>query len=267
MSRSPLGWLDLVVPKDRRSRQLLSAVPFGPHPMQKLDLYAPREGKGPWPLMVFIYGGGWEDGTREDYHFAGRAMAGMGFLTVVCDYRVHPEAHFPVFLEDCALAANWLLDHAAEHGGDPGRVVLAGHSAGAYNAVMLALQPARFGAPRLAGRIEAVVGLSGPYDFYPYDVRQSINAFGQYAEPLTTQPINLVTPEAPPMLLIQGVKDVTVGDYHTVRLADKLRQAGVPVVETHYPTYGHAQTVLGLMPVFRWFWPIYGAVRDYLRGR
>jgi acetyl esterase/lipase len=111
------------------------------------------------------------------------------------------------------------------------------------------------------------VGLSGPYDFYPFDVKQSIDAFGAYPEPLTTQPVNLVTPQAPPMLLAHGVKDVTVGDYHTVRLAAKLREHGVPVLERHYPALGHEQVVLGLIRPLRAVLPVWADVAGYLRGR
>ena len=267
MPNSPLGWLDFLVPKDGNSRQIAKAIQFGPNPRNLLDLYGPRRAVGKPPVMLFVYGGGWDSGTRTEYAFAGRAFAALGFVVAIADYRVFPEVRFPAFLDDLGAAASWLLTHASEYGGDPGRVFLAGHSAGAYNAVMLALQPERFGAPGLRGRVEAVVGLSGPYDFYPYDVKQSIDAFGEYPEPLTTQPVNLVTPEAPPMFLGHGVKDTTVGDYHTVRLAMKLREAGVAVVERHYRGLEHPQTVLGLMRPFRGLWPVWADVAGYLRER
>ena len=267
MPNSPLGWLDFLVPKDGNSRQTATAIKFGPDPKHLLDLYAPKGKAGRLPLLIFSYGGGWDSGTRTEYSFAGRAFAALGFLVAIADYRVFPEVRFPGFMEDLGAAASWLLAHVEEYGGDPDRVFLAGHSAGAYNAVMLALQPERFGAPGLRGRVEAVVGLSGPYDFYPFDVKQSIDAFGQYPEPLTTQPINLVTPEAPPMFLAHGVADTTVGDYHTVRLAAKLRENGVPVVERHYPGLRHEQPVLGLMRPFRGLWPVWRDVSGYLRER
>lgn len=267
MPHSPLGWLNFLVPKDASSRKIASAISFGSNPRQKLDLYGPKHPTGPLPLLLFVYGGGWDSGDRTEYSFAGRAFAAMGFLVAVADYRVFPEVIFPAFVEDVAQAANWLQANAAPHGGDPNRVFLAGHSAGAYNAVMLALQPERFGAPGLRGKVEAVVGLSGPYDFYPYDVKQSIDAFGPYEDPLSTQPVNLVTPEAPPMLLAQGERDTTVGDYHTVRLAAILRGAGVPVVERHYPALQHPQTILGLMRPFRRMLPVYADVAEFLLPR
>lgn len=265
---SPLAILDFFVPKDGSSRRIASGLRFGPHPRHRLDLYAPRavgpaappaDGTGykrqhaarPLPVLLFVYGGGWDSGRRQEYSFAGRAFAALGFLTAIADYRVWPEVQFPAFVEDAAHAANWLVANAASHGGDAARFVLAGHSAGAYNAVTLALDPARFGAPGLAGRLTAAVGLAGPYDFYPFDVKQSIRAFGGLPEPDRTQPVNLVTAAAPPMFLGHGDRDATVGRHNAVNLAQKLREAGVRVVERHYPHLDHAAPVLNLMRPFR----------------
>ncbi len=267
MRFAPLSVLDFLVPKDTASHRVARDVAFGPHRRHRLDLYAPRRPSGRLPLLVFVHGGGWDSGDRRDYGFAGRALAALGFLACCADYRVFPEAVFPAFVEDLALAAGWLASHAARYGGDPDRLFLVGHSAGAYNAVMLALDPGRFGAPGLAGRIAGVVGLSGPYDFYPFDVRQSIDSFGAYPEPLTTQPVNLVTAAAPPMLLAHGVRDTTVGDYHTVRLAARLRSAGVPVVERHYGGLRHVELALGLMQPLRGLLPVYRYIASFLSGR
>jgi acetyl esterase/lipase len=267
MPRSPLGWLDLIVPKDAGSRRIAADLAYGPDPRHRLDLFAPKRINGPLPLMIFVYGGGWHEGTREDYSFAGRAFAALGFLTAVIDYRLVPEVHFPAFVEDCGRAASWLQAQAATYGGDRDRVVLSGHSAGAYNAVTLALDPARFGAPGLVGHIEAVIGLSGPYDFYPFDVRESRDAFANYPEPKQTQPVELVTPAAPPMLLVHGNTDTVVGLYNSVHLAEKLRNAGVPVEERHYPRMGHPHTVLALMRPFRPVWPEYRDIAAFLDRR
>src|SRR3954451_1929612 len=176
MPHSALGWFDTLVPKDPSSRRIAKDLSFGPDPKQILDLYAPKRQSGPLPLLVFVHGGGWDSGDRREYSFVGRALAALGFLVACADYRVFPEVVFPSFVEDLALAANWLVAHAAEYGGDPQRLILVGHSAGAYNAMMVTLQPERFGAPGLRGRIKGLVGLSGPYDFYPFDVKQSIDA-------------------------------------------------------------------------------------------
>jgi acetyl esterase/lipase len=264
MPSSPLGWLDRLVPKDRTSRLLAADIRFGPDPQHLLDLYAPVAPTGPLPLLVFSYGGGWNSGTRTEYHFAGRALASLGLLVAVADYRVHPAVHFPAFVEDVARAADWLRLHAAEHGGDPQQILLGGHSSGAYNAVMTSLQPARFGAPELAGRIKGVIGLSGPYDFYPFDVRESIDAFGDAPHPRLTQPVAVAHAGAPPMLLVHGQRDRLVFPYNTVHLAMRLRRLGVEVVERHYPRLDHPATVLALMRPFRPFWPVFRDIAEFV---
>ena len=261
---SPLALLDALVPKDSASRRIDRGLRFGPHARHYLDLYAPRSGPGPWPVLLFVYGGGWDSGRRQEYSFAGRALAALGFLVAIADYRIVPEVQFPAFVDDAGLAASWLIDNAASFGGDPTRIFVVGHSAGAHIAVTLALAPHRFGAPALAGRLEGAVGLAGPYDFYPFDVKQSIRAFEGIPDPEQSQPINLVTPSAPPMFLGHGDLDTTVGPYHTVRLAKKLREAGVPVVERQYPTLGHAGPVLTLMRPFRHRATLFADIRAFL---
>src|SRR3569623_2547342 len=148
MPSTALGWFDRLVPKDLSSRRIAADIRFGPNPNTLRDLYAPRRG-GPWPMLVFVHGGGWDSGDRREYGFVGRALAARGVLVACADYRVFPEVVYPAFVEDLALAANWLGAHAAEYGGDPERLVLVGHSAGAYTAMMVALQPERFGAAGL----------------------------------------------------------------------------------------------------------------------
>lgn len=261
---TPLALLDLVVPKDGGSRRIAAGLAYGPHRRHRLDLYAPKQAAGPLPVLLFVYGGGWDSGRRQEYSFAGRAFAALGFVTAIADYRIVPEVQFPAFVEDAALATNWLIAHAAAHGGDASRLAFAGHSAGAYIAVTLALQPARFGAPDLAARLKGVAGLAGPYDFYPFDVKQSIRAFEGIPAPEQSQPINLVTPAAPPMFLGHGDKDRTVGPYHTVRLAKKLREAGVAVVEKQYPPLAHAGPILNLMRPWRRQTSLFDDVSDFL---
>ena len=90
-------------------------------------------------MVIFLYGGGWVSGERRDYGFVGRAFAARGFVTVIPDYRLVPTVRFPTFIEDAARAVRWAQDHAASFGGDPRRIDLSGHSAGAYIVAMLSL--------------------------------------------------------------------------------------------------------------------------------
>lgn len=266
MGRSALGWLNILLPRGGKSKRIVSGEPFGSHPRQKLDVYAPRQGSRPFPVLFFIYGGGWDSGEREDYEFAGRAFAAAGYVTVIADYRVGPEFLYPVFVEDGAAALDWVVGNIADYGGDPARLFLMGHSAGAYNAVMLGLVGQRFGVPDLGGRLKGVVGLSGPYDFYPFDVPQSIAAFSHVPEPEQTQPINLVNEATPPMCFVHGRKDVTCGPYHSERMAKKLAGLNRPVRLHMHDDLAHAGVLLALLPILRWRAPVYQEALDFMHA-
>lgn len=257
MTRSALGWLNLISPKDGAGRRVAQHVAFGPHPRHRLDVYAPREFDAAVPTLLFVYGGGWDSGTKDDYEFAGRAYASAGFVTIIADYRVVPEAHFPDFLEDGAQALNWISGHAAAFGGDPDRIFIMGHSAGAYNAAMLGLDPVRFGADKAAGSIRAVVGLSGAYDFHPFKVPAAVAAFSRAPDPERTQPAKIAGHGAPPFYLGHGSRDVICGPYNTINLAARLRAKNVPVVERHFPGLGHPAPLLSIFPMLRWRAPVF----------
>lgn len=264
--RSPLGWLGLVLPKDRGAVCVAKDVSFGDHARHQLDIYAPAAFSHPAPVLNFIYGGGWDSGTKADYEFAGHAFAANGFVVVVADYRVVPEIHYPVFLEDGGLALNWVDENIAEFGGNPQKQYLMGHSAGAYNAVMLGVDGQRFSAPDMVGRLKGVVGLSGPYDFYPYDVAASIAAFSKAKEPELTQPINLVTAQSPPMFLGHGSKDNICLPRNTRAMAAALRDKDIEVVERFYDHLAHPGTLLSLFPALRWRSSVFQDVLAFLKA-
>jgi len=244
---SPFVYLTAAAPGRGFSRQ--ADVAYGPLSRQKLDVYVPDAAvRRPLPIVVFFYGGGWEAGEREDYRFVGAALASRGVMTVVADYRIYPQVVFPAFVEDGALAVRWTLDHGAESGGDPGRLFLMGHSAGAHIAAMLALNKQYL---RSAGAgphaVAGLIGLSGPYDFLPLKSATLKKVFGDPA-PRTTQPIDFVTADAPPALLITGADDTTVDPGNTRRMAGALQAAGRPVQYRVYPDVGHGRLVAAFSP-------------------
>jgi acetyl esterase/lipase len=252
-----------LIPKDQTSRRIARGLPYGPHQRQLLDIYAPR-GAGPWPVVIFIYGGSWMDGDRSNYEFAGRAIAALGYLVVIADYRLIPDIEYPGFLDDCADAFGWIMREIATYGGDPQRVALMGHSAGAYNAAMLALDPRyRLRVPEL-GRLACVVGLSGPYDFFPFDGPISLRTFGAVRDPQATQPVHHVYPGAPPMLFGHGGKDSLVLPRNATALATRLGGVGVSADETHYANLGHPGPLLALSRPLRWVAPVYADIAAYL---
>jgi acetyl esterase/lipase len=232
--------------------RVASAVPFGNHG-QTLDVWRPARATGkPLPVLVWYHGGGWVKGSRADYAFAARAFAKAGFLVVVPDYRKVPQVRFPAFLVDGAEAVRWTRDNAARHGGDAARVALAGHSAGAHTAVMLALDGRWL---REAGVdpaiVKAAVGLSGPYDFYPFDKKRSIDAMAAWPRPLETQPIHFARADAPPLLLVTSSADTVVRPRNANNLAAKLEALGAPVEMKNYRGLTHEEVVMALSKPFR----------------
>ena len=265
--RTLLGPFNRIMPKDGGTRRIISDHPFGPHRRNRLDAYAPERFEGRLPILMFIYGGGWDSGRRDEYAFVGRAFARAGFITAIADYRIVPEVRYPAFVEDCGRALSEALHVLPAFGGDPERVFLMGHSAGAYNAMMLALDAPRFGGPDLGAKLRGVVGLSGPYNFYPFDVSQAIAAFEGTPEPEASQPVNIVHDRVPDALLIHGRADTTCGLYNSENLAAKLRGAGVPVIERYYRGVKHILPLLTLFPLLRWRLPVYRDVLAFMRSR
>jgi acetyl esterase/lipase len=238
---SPTTLLNAVAP---RGGVVTASASYAVGPRHGVDVYAPAEAQGA-PVVVFIYGGGWKAGDRGMYRFLGATLAAAGIVCVVPDYRVWPEVASPVFVEDAAQAVGWARAHAAEHGGDPARLFLMGHSAGAQIVAMLALNPAFLAAVNMQpGRdLRGVIGLSGPYDFLPLESSTLKAIFGPEETRPASQPINFVTPGAPPMLLATGDDDTTVLPRNSLRLAARLRQAGNTAELHTYAGVGHAAIV------------------------
>jgi acetyl esterase/lipase len=242
-----LATFDEIAPRDQGARRVARDLAYGDGPRHRLDLYAPKDATGPLPVIVFIYGGSWDSGRKDDYEFVGAALASRGFLVAIPDYRLVPEVRFPGFIEDCAQAVRWVADHASDHGGDSRRVVLVGHSAGAYNAAMLALDAHYLRDASIdMARIVGMAGLAGPYDFIPFDVDATRNAFGQARDPQLTQPVQFARADAPPLLLLWGEDDTTVGPRNLESLARVQRAAGGAVETKTYPGIDHVEIMLAL---------------------
>ncbi|MEW4449741.1 alpha/beta hydrolase [Qipengyuania sp. JC766] len=235
---------------------------------QTLDVWAPAEATDDLrPVVIFWYGGGWVKGDRDAYAFAGRALASEGFLVVVPDYRKVPGVRFPSFLQDGADAVRWTRDNARRFGGDPDRISFSGHSAGAYIAVMLALDERWLRAVDVDPEIvDSAVGLSGPYDFYPFDTKRSIDAMHGAPDPLLTQPISFARADAPPLLLITSTEDETVRPRNAINLAAMLEEAGAPVTVINYEGLDHEDVVMALSSPYRGKAPVLQQSAQFMRA-
>ncbi len=232
-----------------------TGIAYGEGPRHTLDVYRPEAeaeaATAPGPLVVFLYGGNWRTGTKAMYAFVARPLAQRGAVVVVPDYRLYPEVQFPDFLDDNARAVAWAVAHAASFGADPRRVFVLGHSAGAYNAAMLAVDPRYLaGAGLDRGRLAGVIGLAGPYDFLPMTDPDILPVFAPVDDGPASQPVTYVDGRNPPMLLLAGDADTTVRPRNTESLAAKIRGAGGPAASKLYPGVGHIGIVTAFAPLF-----------------
>jgi acetyl esterase/lipase len=228
-------------------------VAYGPDARQRFDLYVPDGADAASPVAVFFYGGGWTGGKKADYLFAGQALAERGYVVAIPNYRLFPQVRFPAFLEDSAAAVAAIRAHVAARNLGNGKLALIGHSAGAYNAAMLALDPQWLAAAGIdrCKDVSAFVGLAGPYNFLPLKGRSLVAIFGA-AEPLAkTQPIEFAKTKAPPMLLLAGRNDGIVSPQNATSLAAAIDQAGGRATAKLYDNVGHADIVAAFARPFR----------------
>ncbi|MFF3501950.1 alpha/beta hydrolase fold domain-containing protein [Streptomyces sp. NPDC003247] len=223
--------------------RLLRGVPYADVPgvrPPELDLWLPAERPGgpPSPLVLFVHGGGWRRGRREEMGYRMRQwepgpfarLAAAGLAVASVDYRLSGEAVFPAQLDDLAGALRWLVRRAPELGTDTGRTVVWGESAGGHLASMLALTA---DAPPVRG----AVAWYAPSDLTRYgdDPRtpEALLLGGAPADvpdrAREASPVTHVGPGAPPFFLVHGEKDSMVDCDHSRLLAARLEEAGVPV--------------------------------------
>jgi len=223
---------------------------------QTLDVFRPTQATAA-PVVVFFYGGGWRSGRKGLYRYVGKALARRGYVAVVPDYRIYPEVRYPAFIEDAALAVRWVKDNIVRFGGDPAKIFLKGHSAGAHIAAMLAIDARWLQAVGLSQQhdVAGLIGVAGPYDYLPLRDDILTTIFGGADRP-ETQPIAHVAPGAPPALLITGSDDKIVEPGNASRLAARLRGAGNAATVRIYRRVGHFLIIAAVAPVLRLLVPV-----------
>jgi acetyl esterase/lipase len=240
--------VDILTPSSAYTATL--GIPYGDGPRRTLDVYRPVSlaAGAKAPVVVFIYGGSWREGQKADYRFVADALTARGIVAVIADYRVFPEVHYPGFVEDTAAAVAWTFREIARYGGDQQRIFVAGHSAGAYNAAMVAFDPRWLKPFGLQPRqLRGFVGLAGPYNFLPIVDEGVKEVFDWPGTPPDSQPINHVTRDAIPALLIAARKDTFVfPDQNTIPMGEKLKSVGAEVTVDVHDHVNHI-TLMGSM--------------------
>lgn len=263
---APLAVINATAPTQGVAITRSISYTSAPGDRHTLDVYAPRKPRPGAPVVVFFYGGGWDSGKKADYKFVGAALASYGYLAVVPDYRLYPEVRYPAFVQDCAAAVRWTRDHAADYGFDPHRIFLMGHSAGAYNAVMLGTDPRWLGAVGMDPQrdLAGVVGLAGPYDFLPLQSDELKDIFGPEDQRPATQPINHITGREPPFFLAHDLDDKVVYVKNTRNFAAKAHAAGDRVETRYYKGLSHALLMGAVAAPLRFLAPVFHDLTDFI---
>lgn len=223
---------------DYDAMQIQKDIVYNDDHQLTLDVYAPQTSESK-AVIVFLFGGGWHSGDKVNYAFVAERFVKHGYTVIIPNYRLYPEVTYPVFVEDSAHAAQWV--HANYN--EP--IFLMGHSAGAYNAAMIAVNDAYASNIEFAG----LIGISGPYNFTPSGKKYR-NIFSNLDDFSVIYVNRYLDGYAPPSLLLHGRDDSTVSMVNTRQLAQGLRRADIPVIDRYYDNMGHYKIMAALTNTF-----------------
>jgi len=220
-------------------------IAYGADPRQRLDVYRPRAVREHHPVVVFLYGGRWQSGSKTDYRVLAGALTRHRFVAVIPDYRLYPQVRFPAWVDDGAQAVRWVRDNIGQFGGDPERIVLVGHSAGAHTVALLALDKRYLARVGAASAVRGFVSLAGPVDttWTDPDVQLLMGPQENWPE---TYPSRHIDGTEPPILFLHGAGDETVLPHNSTVLAALIQERGGCARAVVYPNVGHVEIVIAL---------------------
>lgn len=268
---SPTSALNTVVPS--ASYDLHRDIAYASDPRQQMDIYVPTDSPVKSQVVVFVYGGSWEEGEKQDFEFIGQAFARLGYVTVIPDYRLYPQVEFPEFIDDIAIALTAIPAQLRELELCPsGReIVLTGHSAGAHTAALIATDPQYLqrqqnsNTPADEVQLTALIGLAGPYDL-PLEHERVKDKFSRVQDD-EANPIALATAQTPPTLLIHGESDTVARPEHATKFAERLQSLGVYTQIHTYPRRRHVDLVASLASPLRFWTPAYEDIQVFLEDQ
>lgn len=232
--------------------QRVRDVRYGPGNRHRLDVYRPTYTAPGTPVVIFVHGGAWNTGNKDMYFFAARSLVDQGYVAVLPNYRLFPTVSYPAFVEDTARAVAWTLENIHKYSGDPGKVFLMGHSAGAYNAAMVAYKDSlleKFNVDN--SKLRGFIGLAGLYDFLPVNHKHVHKVFGSEKLSVRTQPVNFVDSDDPEALLLHGKNDVIVDPKNSYKMNSALKRNGVESKLKSMNSLNHVYLILSVGPYFR----------------
>lgn len=257
---APAKILNTITPSASFERE--KNVSYGSLDRQKLDIYRTSNPRDEAPVIVFVHGGSWDSGSKDLYKFFAEGFTAEGFDVVVPNYRLYPEAVFPLMLEDTGKA----LTFAADMFGGRNLVVI-GHSAGAYNLLMTLMRPEFYpgGSEAICSRISGIVSLAGPTGIAPLESEPYISIFPDRFTS-TDAPINNAEEPLPPVFFGHGLKDTTVNPLNSEYLAEKINARGGLAVLKTYEGLNHIDVVKVMSKYFDGGAPVKADVINFING-
>ncbi|MBZ0257539.1 alpha/beta hydrolase, partial [bacterium] len=218
----------------------------------QLDLYVPKSSK-PLPAIMFIHGGAWSKGQREDMKYYAVYFAKLGYVCSTVSYRLSNEAPFPAAVQDVKCAMRWMRANASKYNIDPERIAVSGNSAGGHLSLMVGYSSdvtsleGDGGNEGVSSRPQAVIDFYGPYDLTGEDavgVKSVLKFMGGTMEEVKdnyvqASPVTHLTKDDPPTLIFQGTVDSLVNISHADRLDKRLTELGIDHVYERYEGWGH----------------------------
>jgi len=223
----------------------------------ELDIYTPENLAGPVPGIIFIHGGGWRSGKRQDYKFYTTRFATHGYVVATVSYRLKEAGYFPNCVEDVKCAVRWMRANATQLNVDPDRIAVIGGSAGGHLSMMAGYSSdvAEFegqgGHLGVSSAVQAVIDIYGPVDFTVEETRDHplLTGFmqGTYEEVpekfVKASPLTYLDPSDPPTLIIHGTIDTLVPVEQSDLLAEKFQELGMMYWYDRIDGWPHAMDI------------------------
>jgi acetyl esterase/lipase len=233
----------------RKGYSVQENVAYGLRARHRLDLFRTQTPREHRPLIVFVHGGAWMHGDKKDYRFIGEAFAKEGFDVAVINYHLAPEYIFPASIDDLSLALNYLNVHQLKYQISTEKVVLMGHSAGAFN-VMSALYHPKPYEIQCRSQITAIIGLAGPYHFDYKGDPICADAFDQNRPYQEVMPYYFVESNTVKHYLLVAENDDVVGLSNAVDLDRRLKEKGNYSQLWTVPRIGHISMIGSVSSLF-----------------
>ena len=221
------------------------------------------------PVILFVHGGSWRWGTKNYHRIKGKQFAKNGITFATMNYRLYPEVQFPSFPEDVALSIKWLRQNIAKYGGDPDKIFLMGHSAGAHSISLVGLNPKYL--KKCGGDltwIKGVIPMSCPYELDSSKEFLYEDLFPSGFDPEAFMPMAQdVRSDCPPFFIMHGLLDPIVRKEQAKRFVKKLKDSGGDAKVKVYASHGHFSLVRRTTSWHVWPKPLLSDIISFIESK